>query len=870
MDIPDLTHLTPLMRQYFEIKAQFDDAILLFQVGDFYELFFDDAKVVADFLGIALTKRGKVQGEPVPLCGFPVHALDHYAAKLVKGGFKVALCQQLEDAVAGKTVTRGVTQVFTPGTLVEDNLLDAKKSSFLFSFFPTKDAWGLVFSELLTSQLHATILPVGADRSLETELLRFLPDEVLLLAQRGSGRYEDFFKQKGFFTTAFKTPFDREHLDPIKQWCKDQFDANSFEKLYKNYALSSAFSLWYAYLAKHQSDALKQNHDVHFYDPEEFLLLDGATQKNLDIVRNSYDGSRKHSLLSFVDRSVTPMGSRTVHRWLVRPLLEKNVILQRQEAVTLFVENPQLLAQVKNLFAQCGDMERVIGRVALRRGHLRDYVQLGRVLSLIPQMRLLLQQCSAELLQHAAYACVDFSQLHDLIKRACNDDETEKWIIKAGFSDELDRIRDLVENSSKKFLELEQREQAKTGISSLKIRQNNVHGYYIEVTKANAHLVPDEYQRQQTLVGRERYTMPILQQLQGEMMQAQQSIDVLEKQLFEQVKAEVEQFVPALRVCFQAIARVDALAALATVAYEEGYCRPSFNDKKDIFIEEGKHPIVSSLLRSGFIANDTQLTDQQSLWIVTGPNMGGKSTYLRQVALICLLAQMGSFVPARAASLPILDRIFTRIGAGDNLAEGKSTFLVEMEETAQICLQATERSLVILDEVGRGTSTFDGLALAQAVVEYIYQQVQARCLFATHYHELTHLQDQHDGIVSYYADSKKTQQGIVLLHKIVRGVADGSFGIEVAKLAKLPPSLIHRAQHVLAHLHQQETGVGQLSFLPAQQITQDSDLQQQYDQLQEKYHALVQAVSKTDLNHLSPKEAFDLLWDLQQQFDNAK
>lgn len=857
--------LTPLMQQYFDIREKYDDALLLFQVGDFYELFFDDAKTVASFLGITLTKRGKCKGQEVPLCGFPVHALDHYVPKLVKGGFKVALCQQLEEATAGKMVQRGVTQVFTPGTLTSDNLLDAKKSSYLFSFFPTQEGWGLVFSELLTSQLHVTMIPAGQEKTLEAELYRFLPDEVILLAKRGMGKYHDFFKQRGFFASQFKTPFEQGQLDHVKSWCKRQFGEQAFDRLYKSSCLSSAVALWHMYLAKNQEGAVDQFKEINFYEPDEFLLLDAATQKNLEIVKNSSDGTSRNTLFRLVDRAMTAMGSRMISSWLLRPLIDGSEILKRQDAVQLFVENPQALEHVRSMLDQIGDMQRVVGRIALKKASLHDYLRLKHIVALVPDVANFLSVCQTELLQEISKTCVNYSTLHDFLDRACNDDENQKWMIKTKFDAKLDRLRDLVENSSQQILKLEQEEQQRTGISSLKIRQNNVHGFYIEVTKANVHLVPDDYQRQQTLVGRERYTMPALKQLQSEMMQAQFSIGSLEKELFEKVKAEVEPFVLALRQTAQAFAILDALAGMSSLAYESGYVRPLFNDQQDIEIVQGRHPVVAHHLQSGFIANDTQLTDEQSLWIITGPNMGGKSTYLRQVALICLLAQTGSFVPASQASLPILDRIFTRIGAGDNLAEGKSTFLVEMEETAQICLQATEKSLVILDEVGRGTSTFDGLAIAQAVVEYMHQAVKARCLFATHYHELTQLQEQYPGIASYYANSKKTEDGIVFLHKIIKGVADGSFGIEVAKLARLPKPLIARAQSVLHLLQQHEKGHNaQLSFLPAQSLQKDEGWEEKYEHMQQQYKKLLAKIKQVDIDDLSPRQALDFVYNLQK------
>lgn len=872
MDDASLLGLTPLMQQYFQLRTQYQDAVLLFQVGDFYELFFEDAQNVSTFLGIALTKRGTFQGQPIPLCGFPVHVLDHYVTKLIKGGFKVALCQQLEQAVAGKMVARGVTQVFTPGTLTSETLLDAKAASYLFAFFPMKNAWGLLFSELLSSQLHATVVPAQEQRLLETELYRFLPDEIVVQAQvAGIAGFEDFFKQRGFFTTKHAVVAEQDYFDQVQSWSAQQFGAASFEQLQQHPSLAHALTLWHSYVSKNQKDAVNQFKEINFYSPDQFLLLDAATQKNLDIVTNGSDGSKKHSLIGCMDRAVTPMGSRMIRRWLLRPLMHVQTIYERQEVISFLTTHPAVLSQLTALLEQFGDLQRIVGRIALQKASLRDYLHLGKISGLIPQISQLLGSCQIPLLQQIIADCIDVSKLHDLLTRACNDDELQSdWMIKQGFDAHLDALRDCTAQTDQKLFTLELAEQQRTGIASLKIRQNNVHGFYIEVTKVHTDLVPADYIRQQTLVGRERYTMPILQQMQAQAMQAQLTVGQYEKELFTDLKERVSVWITPLRKIAESLATLDALLGFSLVAYDQGYVCPQFNSDRNIMIRDGKHPVIAMQLQHQFIPNDTELTDEQAFWIVTGPNMGGKSTYLRQVALISILAQAGSFVPAQAASLPILDRIFTRIGAGDNLAQGKSTFLVEMEETAQICLQATVNSLVILDEVGRGTSTFDGLALAQAVVEYIYQQVQARCLFATHYHELTYLENQFAGVVNYHSDCKKTQQGILFLHKIIKGAAEQSFGLQVAKLAHLPTPVLLRAEQLVQQFERKDKPE-QLSFLPARQdrnLASDHILQQKCADLERQileHKALMQQLQTIDCNAISPKQAFDILWDLQQK-----
>lgn len=859
-DFTNLDGLTPLMKQYMEVKREYQDALVLFQVGDFYEIFFDDAIAAAQFLGITLTKRGEFQGKPIPLCGFPVHATDHYIPRLVKGGFKIALCDQLEIAVTGKMVARGITNVLTPGTLTSDNLLDAKSNSFLFSFFPTKSGYGLLFSELLTSQLHATFLPYGAYRQLETELFRFMPDEIILLKNKAHVDYEQFFKQRGFFTTAYSQDFNQNFIEIETEWIKSKFDEQTFQNLNNNISILYATILWKKYVERTQKKALEQIKSIVFYEPESFLILDGATQKNLDIVKNSFDATRSHTLLSLVDQAKTSMGSRMIKQWLLAPLLDENHIKIRHDVVDVLSKNKAVFDKLCSTLEKMGDLERTVGRIALERAGLRDYVALGRMLGLLPELRNCLWQSGEQVLQTFADSMMNFEELHDLLLRACHDDPMTEGLIKAGFNSQLDYYKALLQGGSNKILELEQQEIIRTGINSLKIRHNNLQGYYIEITKTHLDSVPDDYIELQSLVNRKRFSSKALQSLQLEIIQAQQQFSVLEKEIFASVTKQVQPYIHDIRVVSQSIAMLDALLGFAYVASLYGWVRPQFHTSQDIIIQAGKHPVVAAQLEERFVANDTALTDEQSIWIVTGPNMGGKSTYLRQVALICLMAQAGSFVPAAKAELPLLDRIFTRIGAGDFLAQGKSTFLIEMEETAQILNFATEHSLIILDEVGRGTSTYDGLALAQAIVEYIVKKVGARSLFATHYHELTDLEKELAGVVSFYADSVQTSSGILFLHKIVRGAADGSFGLQVAKLAHIPSEVIIRAQQILNGLKQD-----------AINLTKNEDsgykpaiAEQRYEKLHPGQKFAVSKIQEIDFDNLTPKKAFDTLWELKQ------
>jgi DNA mismatch repair protein MutS len=788
---------TPLMQQYLDIKSEYADTLLLFQVGDFYELFYDDAKRAAVFLGIALTARGKNKGEPIPLCGVPVHAFDHYVSKLVKGGFKVAICDQLEKPRPGSIVRRGVTQVLTPGTLTDAKLLDAKSASYLFAFFPAQDHWGLVFGELLTAQLFATVVPAASEKILESELSRFFPDEIIVPKISTAGSFQSYFNKLGYFTSLV----DAEHASyqsDADAWINRQFRQSIIDTVQSQEALRLALYYFYAYVRRNQESALGQFQVFNLYKPDDFLILDGATQRNLELIKNTQDGSATNTLFSVIDGAVTTMGSRMIKKWLLRPLVKQEAIKQRQDVIELLVHDVACAQELESQLMQVGDIERVIGRIALGRAMLADYIAMMHALHVVPSiMHAVRSRADITLLQVIAQHIEDFSSLHNLLAATLNDDSHQPGTIKKGFDVQLDDVRELVDHGNQKIAELETREQAATEIGSLKIRYNQVHGYYIEITKANMHLVPDRYIRHQTLVGKERFTTIELQQLHGDIMRAQHEIEAVEARVFDRVKQEVLVYGTRLRKLAHALAHLDALLGLSKVAYNNGYVRPSLHDERDIVIIEGRHPVVETQQTCRFVPNNTTLSEAERLWVITGPNMGGKSTYLRQVALICILAHIGSFIPARAAQIAILDRIFTRIGAGDNLAGGKSTFLIEMEETATICTQATQRSLVILDEVGRGTSTFDGLAIAQAVVEYLYAQIQARCLFATHYHELTHLQETLPGVVSYYAASKKTSEGIIFLYTMIKGVADGSFGVQVARLAQLPRPIIERAQQLV-------------------------------------------------------------------------
>ncbi len=836
---------TPLMEQYFAIKEQFPDALLFFQVGDFYELFFDDAKKAAAYLAIALTKRGKNQGVDIPLCGIPIHALDHYLTKLIRGGFAVALCNQLSKPQPGTVVQRGITKVFTPGTLTDTSMLEAKSASYFLSCYPGPQSWGLVFGELLTAQLFATVIPAQANRMLEAELIRFFPDEIILPNLPSIAASVQHFKKLGYYTSVAHT----QNSDLAEGWVTKHF-ASAAETLSNQLAIKQSLITLHGYLHKHQPSALDQFSQIHFYQPDDYLILDASTQKNLEIVENAHSGSRKNTLFAVIDYAKTAMGSRTVKKWLQRPLVQKEPINQRLDFIDELKNNITWLHQLQEQLSACGDIERIVGRIALERALVADYLALNTTLRIIPRLKELLASMNNALSAMLLQRLSDFSTVIALITASINDQSDYPHLIKPGFDHNLDYLYSLLDNGKQAFLALEQAEVTRTGINSLKISYNQITGYYIEVTNPNLDRVPDDFIHLQTLSNKKRFTTPQLKTLEHDFFKAQNELESVEASVFERVKKEVSQSLRELRHAAQSIAYLDALFSFTKAAYELGYVRPTFNDEHRIAITQGRHPIVEHHTGSHFEANDVTLDDAQSTIIITGPNMGGKSTYLRQTALISIMAQCGSFVPASCANLSMLDRVFTRIGSGDNLAEGKSTFLVEMEETATICHQATKNSLVILDEVGRGTSTYDGMALAQAILEYIHTNIKAHCLFATHYHELTQLEASMPGIRNMHAACKQINDAIIFLHKIIPGAAAGSFGLHVARLATLPEAIIARAQNILLHLAPiQQSATPQKASIQPALLTQHPALAQ------------LQAI---DCNTITPKQAFDLLWELTE------
>ncbi len=697
---------------------------------------------------------------------------------------------------------------------------------------------------------------------LQAELSRFMPDEIVVPKIKVAQQMAMSLRQWGYFVTEEDYEhFSNQEASDLADWFARQFNQDIEEQ---DDASKSCLTLFYAYLKKNNERALAQLKQLFMYQPEDFLMLDASTQKNLELVRNVQDNSSSSTLFHVLDQAASPMGSRLLKKWILRPLIKQESIEQRFNAVQVLYSDFIKREALQKLISKIGDLERVVGRISLLRAQIHDYRYLLNAVSLVPEIKAEINGFAiGSLLQVIDSKISDFSELDNLLSSSINDDSSSDWLIKDGYNQELDKLRMLVEGGNQAIANLEAKEQKATGISSLKIRYNN-QGYAIEVTKPNVHLVPEYFFHIQSLTNRERYTSDELKNLEYDINRARTSISSLEKEIFEDVKNKVFAFLNPLKKLSSGIAYLDVLSSLAEVAYNNQYVRPTFNQDKNIIIENGRHPVIELQHKNKFIANNTTLTEEQSLWIITGPNMGGKSTFMRQVALMSIMAQIGSFVPATKADLFVVDRIFTRIGAADNLAEGKSTFLVEMEETALICNQATANSLVILDEVGRGTSTYDGIAIAHAVIEYIYSHVKARCLFATHYHELTDLGKTNPGIACYYASSASTPEGIVLLHKILPGVADGSFGLEVAKIANLPKVLVDRAYEIINSLSTfVPSRLDEDSQMLNQKIRELQTYIEQKEQQTKTASEIVRNLSQTDCDNITAKQAYDLLWKLK-------
>tara|TARA_B100000315_G_scaffold250758_1_gene284230 strand:- start:505 stop:3066 length:2562 start_codon:yes stop_codon:yes gene_type:complete len=813
------------MQQYKALKSNHQDSILFFRVGDFYEMFYDDAVYASKILDIALTSRDKNKADQVPLCGIPYHAAPSYIAKLLKGGHKVALCEQTEDAKLVKDkrpVRREVIRVYTPGTLLESELLATNENNYLAALAPAHDRVGLAYLDLSTGEFRATeLIGHNLSHTVMDELTRLDPRELLL---------PDGPSHPGLRT------LDLVRIQTVNYLPSHKFDETQTKILLSAHILStsqtpiksdmhpvltSAAGALLGYVKELQPrHTLSHITNLRITPPETTMVLDTATQQNLELVHSVHNQTPEGSLRHAIDRTLTPMGSRMLRSWMVRPLISADAIQKRQDAITEFYADLSIRTTLRERLDSVYDLERVTGRISTGVANARDLLMLKRSLSHLPTLSQHIADCTAPLIQEHATTWDSMHDIHEWIESAIQPEVPmtirEGDIIRDGYNKELDELRTISRDGKTWIAKMEATERANTGIDSLKIKYNQVFGYAIEISRANLAKVPEHFVRRQTLVNAERFVTPELKELEGKVLSAGEKIRALELELFNELRAKVEKETTRIQTMAHTIALLDVITALAQLAQERRYVKPEISDDLEIRIQDGRHPVIEQSIGpgttrpelSGFIPNDVWLNDEtQRMLIITGPNMAGKSTYLRQVAHIVILAQMGSFVPARAAKIGIVDRIFTRIGASDNLTAGLSTFMVEMTETANILDHATSRSLILLDEVGRGTSTFDGLSIAWAVAEHIhtYRDIQARTLFATHYHELTELPNNHSGMKNYHIAVQEKGDAILFLRKIVEGKADRSYGIHVAQLAGLPIPVIVRAKEILAQLEGQSS-----------------------------------------------------------------
>jgi DNA mismatch repair protein MutS len=863
---------TPLMRQYAAIKKEHPSALLFFRLGDFYELFFDDAVLAARELQITLTSRNKEKGIAVPMCGVPYHAAENYISKLIRKGFKVAVCEQTEDPrLAKKLVRREVTRVVTPGTAA-DSSLNSEENNFLAAVTQTSERAGFAALDLSTGEFRATEFQgQDAPRRIQEELQQLRPKEVLY------GSSAPLFDRKSpdnrLGSSHAETPledwvFAPDHAIPLLENHFGVLSLEGFGLAGKPAAASAAGAILY-YVRSTQRGNLNHVDRIGFYERQNCLVLDAVTVRNLELIEPLFAGTDVGVTLSrSIDVTVTPMGKRLLRSWILRPSIDKAEINARLDAVEAQVKDTIAREELRRALDGILDLERLLSRVTLETANPRDVLALAASLAKLPSLRTSLAHFAAERLKTLHSSVDELSDLRERIDTTVVPEPpislSEGGVIRSGVHGELDELRDLSRNSKQFLAQIEQRERQRTGITSLKVKFNSVFGYYLEVSKPNLHLVPADYERKQTLVNAERFTTPELKEYESKILDAQEKIVEIERRLFAELRSAIAGEARRVRQTALALAEVDVLAALANIAATRDYCRPAFDDSSDLEIIGGRHPVIEqqefAASSERFVPNDLYLNSTtQAVLVLTGPNMGGKSTYLRQAALIVILAQMGSFVPARSARLGVVDRVFTRIGASDNLARGRSTFMVEMTETAAILHTATPRSLILLDEVGRGTSTYDGLAIAWAAIEYIHGRTRAKTLFATHYFELTELADRLSGVKNFHVSVKETGGGIVFLRKVEAGAADRSYGIEVAKLAGLPGEVIQRAREVLAeHESAEQQVTGHLSRgaeARPSQLTIFTPLSQ----------PVLERLRELELDRLTPLEALNLLAELKKQ-----
>ena len=867
--------LSPMMAQYFEIKSQYPGALLFFRLGDFYEMFFDDAKIASEELDLVLTGKDCGQEERAPMCGVPFHSADNYIAKLVSRGYKVAICEQIEDPKLVKgLVKRDVIRIITPGTVIESNMLDDTVNNYLCSICKGEKETGLCFADVSTCEFHITVVSgEDVEEQIVNQLSTYQPKEIIV----NSAALD--FNEVAKFTRARlsaelqllddnKYDFDEAANLILETLKKDEIDSLN---LGHSKTAVSALGAVIDYLKEVQKkDEIEAPADIDFFDKEEFMKLDISARRNLELTKSMMSGEKRHSLLWVIDKTKTAMGKRMIRNWLERPLMSVQKITKRQNAIGELSDNPMKRDKIRVALAGINDIERLMTRIAYGTANAKELKALQNTIGRLPEIKAEVAASSSALLKDIESNIDLLTDVEELIKNAIEDEPPftlrEGGMIKKGYNEEIDELKAIMEDGAGVISSIEAKEREATGIPKLKVGYNRVFGYYIEITNPYTDLVPETYIRKQTLTNCERYITQELKELEGKILGAKDRSIALEYEVFCAVREAVGAEVERLHRTAKALAMLDVLASLAEVAVNNNYVCLQINTNGVIDIKDGRHPVVETLLDGApFVPNDTVLDkDENRCAIITGPNMAGKSTYMRQIALIVLLAQIGSFVPAKSANISIVDAIFTRVGASDDLATGQSTFMVEMNEVSTILKNATSNSLVILDEIGRGTSTFDGMSIARAVLEFVCKKktLGAKALFATHYHELTAMEGMLDGVKNYSIAVKKRGDDITFLRRIVKGGADESFGIEVAKLAGVPDSVVKRAKVILKELEQNKIDI---KFKAEDAVVEEDEDDIQFNFTVNGKNEIIEILKTIDVNTLTPIEAMQTLYDLKKK-----
>ncbi len=866
--------VTPMLKQYLDIKQAHPDKLVLFRMGDFYETFFEDAYTTSKVLNITLTTRNKHNDNPVPLAGFPYHALDNYLDKLIKAGLKVAICEQMEDPKqAVGIVKRGITEIITPGAILDQNLIDMHDNNFLCSVYFEKkpDIIGLASLDISTADFRFTEVTMD---DFYNEIQRLHPAEIIV----NNTETERWLGEILSETKPTVTVFDNWQFQPTEaiQLLKKHFKVKSLESFgaHNKTMGATAAGAALAYVQSLYNDNLKHVASLRYYSLSSYMQLDEVTRRNLELMRSMRYGNKTGSLVEIIDQTLTPMGSRLLHQWLLHPLLDINEITQRQDIVALFLSNFPNLKDLREKLKDVGDISRLISKIGSSRINPREIIALQSYLLVLKELSRILNSFSNNTTYQWLELLNGFDDLIEKIDAAITERPplviTDGGIFKQNYHNELDELLSISHDGKSWIAQLEDDERKKTGIPTLKIGYNKVFGYYIEVSTAHRSKVPDYYIGKQTLVNAERFISPRLKEYESKVLSAEERIKSLEYELFKDFRVYLGEQISRLQSLSEVVALIDVYCGLAFLAHQNNYSRPVFTEERTLNIVNGRHPVIEKLLvGEEFIPNDTMLNSTDNrIAIITGPNMAGKSTYLRQIGLIVIMAQIGSFVPAASIETPLYDRIFTRVGASDNLAQGQSTFLVEMIETANILHSATPDSLILLDEIGRGTSTFDGLSLAWSIVEYIEKMVSAMTLFATHYHELTELENLYPAVKNYNIAVKEWHDQMIFLRKIERGGADQSYGIQVARLAGIPDKVVRRAKDILRNLEEHEISPQGLTNTIRKRLNQSLPQMEIFEVLLDKTEekdTFIQEIKNLDLNELTPIQAWQFLKDLQNR-----